>query len=83
MGPTGRNHPLGQLAFFIEFLKLGNLFDPWVEECPLQLTSPNAPSNRDILGTLLLSVLAGHNRYAHIIALRADPPASGKLSPLN
>ena len=64
--------PLGQLAFFIEFLKLGNLFDPWVEECPLQLTSPNAPSNRDILGSLLLSVLAGHTRYAHITALRCD-----------
>lgn len=63
---------LGQLPFFIEFLKMGNLFDPWVEECPLFLVSNNAPSNRDILGTLLLSVLAGHTRYAHITALRSD-----------
>ena len=37
------------------------------------LTSPNAPTKRDILGTLLLSVLAGHRRYAHITALRCDP----------
>src|SRR5271154_2717474 len=70
--PQAAVTPLGQLPFFIEFLKLGNLFDPWVEECPLQFTSNNAPSNRDILGTLLLSVLSGHRRYAHITALRCD-----------
>jgi hypothetical protein len=58
---------------------MGNLFDPWVEECPLQFISPNAPSNRDILGTLLLSVLAGHNRYAHITALRCDGVNPGLL----
>jgi len=43
-----------------------------VADCPLTLTSPNAPTKRDILGTLLLSVLAGHQRYAHITALRGD-----------
>ena len=32
--------------------------------------SPNAPAKRDILGTLLLAILAGHQRYAHITALR-------------
>jgi hypothetical protein len=31
------------------------------------------PSKRDLLGTVLLSVLAGHYRYAHITALRYDP----------
>jgi len=77
--PQAAVTPLGQLPFFIEFLKLGNLFDPWVEECPLKLTSPNAPSNRDILGTLLLSVLAGHKRYAHITALRCDGVNPGLL----
>ncbi len=65
--------PLGQLPFFIEFLKQGGLFDGWVAGCPLSLTSPNAPTKRDILGTVLLSVLAGHQRYAHITALRCDP----------
>ena len=58
--------PLGQLPFFIEYLKQGGLFDGWVVGCPLSLTSPNAPSKRDILGTVMLSVLAGHRRYAHI-----------------
>src|SRR5208283_6042809 len=64
---------MGQLAFFIEYLKQGGLFDGWVAGCPLHLTSPNAPAKRDVLGTVLLSVLAGHWRYAHITALRCDP----------
>ncbi len=33
--PQAAVTPLGQLAFFIEFLKIGNLFNPWVEDCPL------------------------------------------------
>src|SRR6516225_7318008 len=64
---------LGQLPFFIEYLKQGGLFDGWVADCPLHYTSPNAPNKRDILGTVLLSVLAGHWRYAHMTALRCDP----------
>src|SRR5246500_5700801 len=72
--------PLGQLRFFIEYLKQGGLFDGWVADCPLVFTSPNAPRKRDVLGTLLLSVLAGHRRYAHVTALRCDavnPPLLG------
>jgi hypothetical protein len=72
--------PLGQLPFFIEYLKQGGLFDGWVADCPLLFTSPNAPRKRDVLGTLLLSVLAGHRRYAHVTALRCDavnPPLLG------
>lgn len=65
--------PLGQLPFFIEYLKQGGLFDGWVADCPLHFTSPNAPKKRDVLGTVLLSVLCGHRRYAHITALRCDP----------
>jgi hypothetical protein len=64
--------PLGQLSFFIEFLKRTELFDKWVETCPLKLTSPNAPPTRDILGTILLSVLSGHTRYSHITTVRTD-----------
>ena len=65
--------PFGQLPFFIDFLKQANLFDPWVADCPLYLISPNAPRKRDLLGTVMLSVLAGHRRYAHVTALRCDP----------
>ncbi len=47
-------------------------FDALVADCPLRYTSPNAPSKRDVLGTVLLSVLAGQSRYAHITSLRGD-----------
>ena len=63
---------LGQLPFFIEFLKRTELFDEWVATCPLELSSPNAPALRDILGTILLSVLSGHTRYSHITTVRTD-----------
>lgn len=70
--PESAVTPLGQLPFFIDFLKTADLFDPWVKECPLSYASPNAPSNRSVLGTLFLSVLAGHWRYAHINTVRCD-----------
>ncbi len=70
--PEAEVSSLGQMPFFIEFLKTAGLFDAWVEDCPLHFTSPNAPEKRDVLGTILLSVLAGHWRYAHINALRGD-----------
>jgi hypothetical protein len=62
--------PHGQLVFFAEFLAATGVFDRWVNECPLQYASNNAPPKRDVLGTLMLGLLAGHRRYAHIIALR-------------
>jgi hypothetical protein len=64
--------PLGQLPFFIDFLKTSGLFDAFVADCPLRYGSPNAPVKRDVLGTAMLSMLAGHRRYAHIAALRCD-----------
>jgi len=70
--PEAAVSSLGQMPFFIEFLKTSELFEDWVQDCPLQYTSPNAPRKRDVLGTILLSVLAGHWRYAHISALRGD-----------
>jgi hypothetical protein len=72
--------PFGQLPFFIDYLKQAGLFDAWVADCPLSLTSPNAPKKHDLLGTVLVSVLAGHRRYAHITTLRCDavnPPLPG------
>ena len=64
--------PLGQAPFFIEFLKVSGRFEAWVRDCPLVYKSPNAPKVRDVLGTVLLAILAGHKRYAHITALRSD-----------
>lgn len=70
--PDAAVTPMGQLPFFIEFLKVSGLYDAYVDECPLRYTSPNAPKVRDVLGTLLLSILAGHKRYAHITTIRSD-----------
>ena len=80
--PGGRIHvqwdheasatPNAQLAFFAEFLATTGVYDSFLDSCPLSYNSPNAPSKRDVLGTLLLSILAGHRRYAHITGLRGD-----------
>jgi len=64
--------PMGQLVFFTQFLQTSGRFEAWVKDCPWSYTSPNAPKVRDVLGTVLLSVLAGHHRYAHVSALRGD-----------
>ena len=47
--------PLGQLPFFIQFLKSGGRFDPWVNDCPLNYCSNNAPEKVDVLGSLFFS----------------------------
>ena len=77
--PDAEVSSLGQMPFFIEFLKTSGLFEGWVQDCPLTYTSANAPKKRDVLGTILLSVLAGHWRYAHISALRSDGVNPGLL----
>src|SRR5512138_1523588 len=38
--PTAAATPFGQLPFFVEFLKLGGLFDPWVADCPFDADEP-------------------------------------------
>ena len=48
------------------------VYESWVDSCPLNYSSPTAPSKRDVLGTWLLSVRAGHKRYAHTTGLRSD-----------
>lgn len=70
--PSAAVTPLGQLPFFIEFLKVSGLLDAWVADCPLTYQSNNAPDKREVLVTFLLSILAGHHRYAHITAIRQD-----------
>lgn len=72
MGPNGRRHTDWTTAFFIQFLKVGGLFEPWVDSCPLNYQSNNAPSKVNVLGSFLLSILSGHNRYAHMASLMGD-----------
>ncbi|MCK5356371.1 MAG: transposase, partial [Methyloprofundus sp.] len=70
--PQAQVTPLGQLPFFIQFLKMGHLFQPWVDECPLHYMSNNAPKKVDVLGSFMLSILSGHTRYAHMTSLMTD-----------
>lgn len=70
--PAAAVTPLGQLPFFIEFLKVSGVFEAWVTDCPLAYHSNHASEKRAVLATVLLSILAGHHRYAHITAIRHD-----------
>jgi hypothetical protein len=60
-------------------LTLTGLWSRWRESCPLSYARPNAPSKADVLGTWLLSVLAGHKRYSHVTAIRCDGVNPGLL----
>ncbi|MFN9461042.1 MAG: transposase, partial [Acidobacteriota bacterium] len=71
--PKAEVTALGPLVYFIQFLKTSGLWERWVEECPLTYTSNNAPPKAGILGGILVTLLSGHKRYAHINALRHDP----------
>jgi hypothetical protein len=71
--------PMGQLAYFIEFLTLTGLWSRWMEGCPLVYASPNAPGKADVLGTWMLSILSGHKRYSHVTAIRCDGVNPGLL----
>ena len=71
--------PMGQLAYFIEFLTLTGLWSRWQASWPLSYTSPNAPTTAEVLGTWLLSVLSGHKRYSHVTAIRCDGVNPGLL----
>ena len=76
---TAQATPYGQIVYFAEFLAIAGIFQSWVQSCPLRYTSPNAPGVRDVLGTLMLSILAGSKRYAHIASVRGDAVAAQAL----
>ena len=64
--------PMGSVGFFAQYLQTGGLLDRLCRHTPLVYGSPNAPKERDVLGTIVLAVLNGQTRYAHINALRGD-----------
>ena len=76
---TAQATPHGQIVFFAEFLATAGVFNRWVQACPLHYSSPNASSARDVLGTLMLGILAGSKRYAHIAGVRGDAVAAKAL----
>lgn len=64
--------PMGSLVFFAQYIKTGGLLDRLCGASPLTYSSNNAPEVRDVFGTMLMSVLNGQTRYAHISALRGE-----------
>lgn len=79
MESASRRDAAGSVAVFIDYLHVSGLFDERVSRCPMRWTSPNAPPKIDVLGTMLLSVLSGHQRYVRINALRGDGVNPGLL----
>lgn len=59
-------------VFMSAFFKAGGVFDRLVESCPLKLTSPNAPTNRETLGTAIVGMINGSSRYRHFDTLGGD-----------
>ncbi len=76
---SAQARPHGQIVFFAERLAIAGVFDRWVQACPLSYSSPNASRPRDVLGTLMLGILSGAKRYAHIAGLRGDAVAAKAL----
>ena len=76
---TAQATPHGQIVFFPEFLATAGVFDRWVQGCPLHYSSPSTSRPRDVLGTLMLGILAGSKRYAHIAGIRGDAVAAKAL----
>ena len=59
-------------ALMSSFLATGGVFDHLVDSCPLRLSSNNAPTNRETLGTVIVGMINGSSRYRHFDTLNGD-----------
>ena len=62
----------GQLMFFFQFLHAGDRWEELMRDCPLSYHGNRGSGKLNVMGTILLSVLCGHWRYAHINSVRGD-----------
>jgi hypothetical protein len=69
----------GQLIFFFQFLHAGGRWEEFLRGCPLRYTGNRGSGAAKVMGTVLLSALCGHWRYAHINAVRGDGINPGLL----
>jgi hypothetical protein len=70
----------GQLIFFFQFLNEGRRWSELLADTPLHYEGNQGSGALNVFGTLFLSVLSGHSRYAHINTVRGDgvnPPLLG------
>ena len=59
-------------ALLSQFAKAGGFFDRLVETCPMKLTSNNAPEVRDMIATVMVSMVNGATRFRHFDRLHGD-----------
>ena len=59
-------------ALLSQFAKAGGFFDRLVETCPMRLTSNNAPEVRDLIATVMVSMVNGATRFRHFDRLHGD-----------
>ena len=69
----------GSLLFFFQFLEAGGRWQHFLRDCPLSYTGNRGSGAKNVMGTVLLSVLNGHWRYAHINGVRGDGVNPGLL----
>ncbi len=69
----------GQLIFFFQFLEAGGRWEEFLAGCPLSYTGNRGSGAARVMGTVMLSVLCGHWRYAHINGVRGDGINPGLL----
>jgi len=69
----------GQLMFFFQFLEAGERWKSFLADCPLHYTGNRGSGRLNVMGTVLLSILCGHWRYAHINSVRGDTINAGLL----
>jgi hypothetical protein len=62
----------GQLIFFFQFLHEGGRWSELLADTPLKYEGNQGSGALNVFGTLMLSVLSGHYRYAHIDSVRGD-----------
>ena len=59
-------------ALLSQFAKAGGFFDRLVETCPMRLTSNNAPEVRDLIATVMVSMVNGATRFRHFDRIHGD-----------
>ena len=60
-------------ALLSQFAKAGGFFDRLVETCPMRLTSNNAPEVRDLIETVMVSMVNIRLSRSDQVACRISP----------
>ena len=66
-------------ALLSQFAKAGGFFDRLVETCPMRLKSNNAPEVRDLIATVMVSMVNGATRFRHFDRLHGDTATAEQI----